>query len=123
MTPNLPSSGSLLSFVLNVLDEFKFTADSLKGWNNTILTYHRIIETWKYAYSMRSKMGDDLFVDMTQVRNLSKNSLEKIKNSLGKVKNSLEFSMSFLSMTEDESYLLIDYQKIPRIYFKKMKSP
>ncbi|XP_015121814.2 glutathione hydrolase 1 proenzyme [Diachasma alloeum] len=71
-TPNLPSSGALLSFILNVLDEFKFTPDSLKGWNNTILTYHRIIETWKFAYSMRSKMGDDLFVDMREfVKNLT----------------------------------------------------
>ncbi|XP_063983642.1 scoloptoxin SSD14 isoform X2 [Diachasmimorpha longicaudata] len=71
-TPNLPSSGALLSFILNVLDEFKFTPDSLKGWNNTILTYHRIIETWKFAYSMRSKMGDDLFVDMKEfVKNLT----------------------------------------------------
>ncbi|XP_011312024.1 gamma-glutamyltranspeptidase 1 isoform X2 [Fopius arisanus] len=70
--PNLPSSGALLTFVLNILDEFKFTSSSLEGWNNTIRTYHRIIETWKFAYSMRSKMGDDLFVDMREfVKNLT----------------------------------------------------
>lgn len=66
-TSNLPSSGALLAFVLNIFDEFKFNVDSLKGWNNTITTYHRIIETWKYAYAVRSKMGDADYVDMTNV--------------------------------------------------------
>ncbi|XP_044003555.1 scoloptoxin SSD14-like isoform X1 [Aphidius gifuensis] len=66
-TSNLPSSGALLAFVLNIFDEFKFSPDSLKGWNNTIQTYHRIIETWKYAYAVRSKMGDADYVDMTEL--------------------------------------------------------
>ncbi|XP_044005446.1 scoloptoxin SSD14-like [Aphidius gifuensis] len=66
-TSNFPGSGGLFAFILNVFDEFKFTPDSLKGWNNTIQTYHRIIETWKYAYAVRSKMGDADYVDMTEV--------------------------------------------------------
>lgn len=70
-TVNFPGSGALLIFTLNILNEYNFTADSLIGWDNTIETYHRMIETFKYAYAVRSTMGDPDYADMTEVINLT----------------------------------------------------
>lgn len=68
----LPSSGPLLAFILNVLQEYRFTAHSLADFNSTIKTYHRIIETYKYAYAMRTHMADGDFVDLKQVNDFNR---------------------------------------------------
>ncbi|KAJ8680276.1 hypothetical protein QAD02_016063, partial [Eretmocerus hayati] len=54
----VPGSGGLLLFILNVLDEFNFTSNALSSINSTVLTYHRLIEVFKYAFGLRSHMGD-----------------------------------------------------------------
>lgn len=66
-TTGLPSSGALLTFILNVFDEYGFTPDSVADFNATILTYHRMIETFKHAYAFRANLGDPDFVNMTEV--------------------------------------------------------
>ncbi|XP_024941854.1 uncharacterized protein LOC107268717 [Cephus cinctus] len=66
-TAGLPGSGALLAFALNVLDEFKFSANSLADVNSTVTTYHRIIETFKYAYAFRNSLGDQDFVNLTDI--------------------------------------------------------
>ncbi|XP_015175676.1 PREDICTED: gamma-glutamyltranspeptidase 1-like isoform X2 [Polistes dominula] len=66
-TPGAPGSGSLLSFILNIFDGFQFTSESLSDFNSTIVTYHRMLETYKYAYALRGNMGDKDFVDMTEL--------------------------------------------------------
>ncbi|XP_044585577.1 scoloptoxin SSD14-like isoform X2 [Cotesia glomerata] len=68
-TSNFPTSGALLIFIMNIFDEFKFNPNSLNGDENTIKTYHRMIETFKYAYAVRSKLGDPEFHDMTELAN------------------------------------------------------
>lgn len=67
-TTGLPGSGAVLSFILNVLDEYGFSTASMTDFNATILTYHRMIETFKYAYALRTDLGDGAFVDMTEVK-------------------------------------------------------
>lgn len=62
-----PGSGILLGFILNILDGYNFTKDSIDGIDNTVLTYHRIIESFKYAYAKRTELGDTDFVNITQV--------------------------------------------------------
>jgi len=42
--------------------------DSVKGKSSTILTYHRIVEAFKFAYAKRSQLGDEDFVDVSEVR-------------------------------------------------------
>lgn len=69
-TTGLPGSGAVLSFILNVLDDYGFTPASMIDFNATILTYHRMIETFKYAYALRTDLGDGAFVDMTEVINI-----------------------------------------------------
>lgn len=62
-----PGSGVLLGFILNVLKGYNFTSDDINGINNTVLTYHKIIETFKYAYAKRTELGDPNFNNITEV--------------------------------------------------------
>lgn len=66
-TTGLPGSGAVLSFILNVFDDYNFSPASIADFNATILTYHRMIETFKYAYAFRTNLGDENFVDMAEV--------------------------------------------------------
>lgn len=43
---------------MNVFDEFHFTPKDIADTNSTIKTYHRILETFKYAYAYRTQLGD-----------------------------------------------------------------
>lgn len=66
-TTGLPGSGALLAFILNVFENYGFTASNMADFNATTLTYHRMIETFKYAYAFRANLGDGRYVDMTKV--------------------------------------------------------
>lgn len=67
-TSPLPGSGALLAFILNVLDGYNMSKESIEDLDNETLTIHRMVETFKYAYAKRSAMGDPAFENMTQVR-------------------------------------------------------
>lgn len=62
-----PTSGILLGFVMKILNGYNFSADSIATVNNTILTYHRIVEAYKWAYGKRTQIGDPAFNDLTQL--------------------------------------------------------
>jgi len=62
-----PGSGLLLGFILNILDGYNFTSESIKDLNSTLLTYHRISEAFKFAYARRPELGDGDFANMTDV--------------------------------------------------------
>lgn len=62
-----PGSGILLGFIMNMLDGYGFNRESLSDTNNSILTYHRIIEAFKYAYAKRTELGDTNFINITEV--------------------------------------------------------
>ncbi|XP_046966328.1 glutathione hydrolase 1 proenzyme-like isoform X1 [Vanessa cardui] len=63
-TPPPPSSGAILVNILNILSSYNFTNESINGTDNKILTYHRILEAFKYAYAARTKLGDEDFLDL-----------------------------------------------------------
>ena len=50
---------------------YNFTEDSVsakvKDVDSTSTTYHRIVEAMKFAYGMRSNLGDPEFADITEV--------------------------------------------------------
>ena len=61
-TSNSPTSGPLLVFILNILDGF------LKGSKlNSIFNWHRIIESFKFAYGARTMLGDSATKEIREV--------------------------------------------------------
>lgn len=65
-----PGSGILLGFLLNILKGYNFTPENMSSINETILTYHRIVEAYKYTYGKRTEIGDPEFIN---IDNLMKN--------------------------------------------------
>ena len=61
-----PGSGPVLAFILNVLDGYDLNSTSLEP-ENEVLTYQRITETFKYAYALRTYLGDPEFVNVADV--------------------------------------------------------
>ncbi|XP_054713854.1 scoloptoxin SSD14-like isoform X2 [Uloborus diversus] len=62
-----PGSGLILSFILNVLSHYNMTADNFTNTDDAALMYHRIIEAFKFGFAHRSHLGDDAFVNVTEV--------------------------------------------------------
>lgn len=66
-TAPLPGSGVLLSFILSILDGYNFSPANIKDTRNTVTTYHRMIEAFKYAYAKRTELGDTAFINISNV--------------------------------------------------------
>ncbi|XP_018319317.1 glutathione hydrolase 1 proenzyme isoform X2 [Agrilus planipennis] len=64
-----PASGVLLGFILRILDGYNFSPDSINTINDTVLTYHRTLEAFKYAYARRTELGDLNYVNITSLLN------------------------------------------------------
>ncbi|CAK8693136.1 unnamed protein product [Clavelina lepadiformis] len=56
--PGPPASGSVLALILNILDGYNFTPKDMDE-DRQMLTYHRMIEAFRFAYARRSWLGDD----------------------------------------------------------------
>nr|XP_018666852.1 glutathione hydrolase 1 proenzyme isoform X1 [Ciona intestinalis] len=58
-SPGPPASGPVMSLILNILDGYDFSSSALKNKENQVLTMHRIVEAFRFAYAKRSNLGDE----------------------------------------------------------------
>ena len=87
---SLPGSGDILALILKVMEKYDdLYPKAGKTVEKSLLFYHRLIETFKYAYSQRTLLEDSADinkVNLLQSQFTSDSFAEYIKNSIDETK-------------------------------------
>jgi len=73
-----PSSGAVLGLILNILKGYDMTPSDRDDDKSSVLTYHRIIEAFKFSFAWRSRLGDPLFFS-----SINKDAQKMLQQQLG----------------------------------------
>ncbi|CAF1347032.1 unnamed protein product, partial [Rotaria sp. Silwood1] len=66
-TTHAPTSGPILTFILNILQGYNVNENDLQRPTTSSLFYHRLIEAFKFAYAKRSELGDPSKINITEL--------------------------------------------------------
>ncbi|KAI2668899.1 Glutathione hydrolase 1 proenzyme [Labeo rohita] len=65
--PDAPFGGPVLALILNILKGYNISSNSVSTTGNKTLTYHRMIEAFRFADVQKSKLGDPLDENITEI--------------------------------------------------------
>eukprot|EP00795_Rhopilema_esculentum_P004505 gene4505-20752_t len=66
LTTPPPGSGALISLALKIMSGFNWTRDDISNPDKLPITYHRIVESLKFAYAPFTYLGDPKFTNHTK---------------------------------------------------------
>ncbi|XP_005105284.1 glutathione hydrolase 1 proenzyme [Aplysia californica] len=99
-----PGSGLVLSYILGILSGYNMDPSNIATTEEEILTYHRIVEAFKFAFGKRSELGDDRFHDNSEnaVNMTSRAVCEEIRQRISDEKtHDIEFYNPAFSVAND----------------------
>lgn len=94
LTQPLPSSGILVSSILKIMNAFNMT--NTPEFDQPLF-YHRLVETFKHAFSHRNHFGDDNFLNQTEVQRLMDNLVDDqyLEAIRAKINDTRTFNQSY----------------------------
>lgn len=84
-----PGSGPVLSLILGIMDGYGYSAlNNSQGIDEAALMYHRFVEALKFAYAKRTYLGDEEFVNVTEIASqmLTKDYADSLRAKISDVK-------------------------------------
>ncbi|UJR24668.1 hypothetical protein I4U23_006041 [Adineta vaga] len=101
-TSSAPSNGPILALILNIMFGYQFQVDDLNQNETAALFYHRLIESFKFAFAKRSQLGDPLKINLQHLIDdlLSKSYADTIRQ---KINDEKTFSEDYYGMNDTKS--------------------
>ncbi|XP_035690060.1 glutathione hydrolase 1 proenzyme-like [Branchiostoma floridae] len=84
LTSPPPSGGAVLSLILNILAGYGLNSSAREGVQNQVLTYHRMLEAYKFGFAHWMELGDPNFVNVEKLtkRMVSKDFADELRRKI-----------------------------------------